>query len=86
MSIFVELILGIVNDTFFTFLSHFEDSLLLCRLKKGFHKKKPELKCSGFLSNKIIQQSELFSFLEFYRRIIRFRKVTTLGWLTSPLK
>ncbi|EXR42635.1 hypothetical protein J655_1535 [Acinetobacter sp. 1294243] len=39
MGIFVELILWTENDTFLTFLSHFEDSLLLCRLKSVLHKK-----------------------------------------------
>lgn len=48
MCIFVESILWIENDTFLTFLSHFEDSLLLCRLK-AFYIKKPELRSSGFL-------------------------------------
>lgn len=49
MCIFVESILWIENDTFLTFLSHFEDSLLLCRLKSVLHKKSLNLEVQAFI-------------------------------------
>ncbi|MNY86911.1 hypothetical protein D3C78_31260 [compost metagenome] len=83
MGIFVELILWTENDTFLTFLSHFEDTLLLCRLKSVLNKK-PELEGSGFFYIHFIQQNEFFFSQEFYQRAIRAQKATTLEWPTSP--